>query len=125
MNYEQKERILLFIVYRLTFVAVAGIVTLNHRTQPFIGMEVQTFTIRNRLGLHARAAALLVKTANRFVSEITIEKDGLEVNGKSIMGILMLAASRGSKITLKVEGKDAAQAIKTLGDLIENKFGEE
>ena len=113
------------LIHRLTFVAVAGIVTLNHRTQPFIGMEVQTFTIRNRLGLHARAAALLVKTANRFVSEITIEKDGLEVNGKSIMGILMLAASRGSKITLKVEGKDAAQAIKTLGDLIENKFGEE
>ncbi len=88
-------------------------------------MEIQTFTIRNRLGLHARAAALLVKTANRFVSEITIERDGLEVNGKSIMGILMLAASRGSKITLKVDGRDSVQAIKTLGELIENKFGEE
>jgi phosphocarrier protein HPr len=88
-------------------------------------MEVQTLTIRNRLGLHARAAALLVKTANRFVSEITLEKDGLEVNGKSIMGILMLAAARGSKITLKVEGKDASEAIRTLGELIENKFGEE
>jgi phosphocarrier protein HPr len=89
------------------------------------GMEVQTFTIRNRLGLHARVAALLVKTANHFASEITLEKDGLEVNGKSIMGILMLAASKGSKITLKAEGKDAAQAIKTLGALIENRFGEE
>jgi phosphocarrier protein HPr len=89
------------------------------------GMEVQTFTIRNRLGLHARAAALLVKTANRFVSEITLEKDGLEVNGKSIMGILMLAASRGSRITLKGEGKDSAEAIRALGELIENKFGEE
>jgi phosphocarrier protein len=88
-------------------------------------MEVQTFTIRNRLGLHARAAALLVKTANHFVSEITIEKDGLEVNGKSIMGILMLAASKGSKMTLKVEGKDSAEAIRALGELIENKFGEE
>jgi phosphocarrier protein HPr len=90
-----------------------------------IEMEVQTFTIRNRLGLHARAAALLVKTANRFTSEITIEKDSLEVNGKSIMGILMLAASKGSKITLKAEGKDAALAIETLGELIQNKFGEE
>jgi phosphocarrier protein len=88
-------------------------------------MEIQTFMIRNRLGLHARAAALLVKTANRFISEIIIEKDGLEVNGKSIMGILMLAASKGSKITLKAEGKDSVQAIKVLGDLIENKFGEE
>ena len=77
------------------------------------------------MGLHARAAALLVKTANRFVSEVTIEKDGLEVNGKSIMGILMLAASKGTKITLKVEGKDSVQAIQTLGKLIESKFGEE
>jgi phosphocarrier protein HPr len=88
-------------------------------------MEIQTVTIRNRLGLHARAAALLVKTANRFVSEVTIEKDGVEVNGKSIMGLLMLAASKGTKVTLKAEGKDAAQAIQTLGKLIENKFGEE
>jgi phosphocarrier protein len=88
-------------------------------------MEVQTFTIKNKLGLHARAAALLVKTANRFVSEVSIEKDGLEVNGKSIMGILMLAASKGTRITLKVEGKDAQQAIETLGKLFENRFGEE
>ena len=86
---------------------------------------MQAFTIKNRLGLHARAAALLVKTANKFVSEVTIEKDGLEVNGKSIMGILMLAASKGTKITLKVEGKDSVQALQTLGRLIENKFGEE
>ena len=88
-------------------------------------MEIQTFTIRNRLGLHARAAALLVKTANCYVSNVTIEKDGLEVNGKSIMGILMLAASKGSKITLKVNGKDAAQAIQVLGKLIEERCGEE
>ena len=90
-----------------------------------VGMEIQTFIIRNRLGLHARAAALLVKTANRFVSEITIEKDGLEVNGKSIMGILMLAAAKGSKITLKAEGRDSVQAMRTLGELFENKFDEE
>ena len=77
------------------------------------------------MGLHARAAALLVKTANRFASEVTIEKDGLEVNGKSIMGILMLAASKGTKITLKVEGRDSVQAMQTLSRLIENKFGEE
>jgi phosphocarrier protein HPr len=88
-------------------------------------MEMKTFTIRNRLGLHARAAALMVKTANRFDAEVVIEKDGLEVNGKSIMGILMLAASKGSKITLKAEGKDATQAIRAVGELIENKFGEE
>jgi phosphocarrier protein HPr len=88
-------------------------------------MEIQTFTIRNRLGLHARAAALLVKAANRFTAEVTIEKDGVEVNGKSIMGILMLAATKGSKITLKVDGKDAVQAIQTLSKLIVERFGEE
>jgi len=88
-------------------------------------MEIQTFTIRNKLGLHARAAALLVKTANNYAADISIEKDGIEVNGKSIMGILMLAASKGTKITLKVEGKDEAEAMQTLGQLIENKFGEE
>jgi phosphocarrier protein len=88
-------------------------------------MEIETYTIRNRLGLHARAAALLVKTANRFASEITLEKEGVEVNGKSIMGILMLAASKGTKVTLKAEGKDSAQAMEALGKLIENKFGEE
>ena len=74
-------------------------------------MESQTFTIRNRLGLHARAAALLVKTANGFNANIMIEKDGVEVNGKSIMGILMLAASRGTKITVRVEGNDAVEAL--------------
>jgi len=88
-------------------------------------METEVFTIRNRLGLHARAAALLVKTAHRFTAEVTIEKDGVEVNGKSIMGILMLAASKGTKITVKVDGRDAGQAMQTLGKLIEDKFGEE
>jgi len=88
-------------------------------------MEIQTFTIRNRLGLHARAAALVVKTANRFEAEVIIEKDGLEVNGKSNKGNLMVAVSKGSKNTLKADGKDAAQAIRALGELIENNFGEE
>ena len=90
-----------------------------------VEMEIETFTIRNRLGLHARAAALMVKTANHFDAEVTIEKDGLEVNGKSIMGILMLAASKGSRITLKAEGKDSVQAVRALGELIEKNFGEE
>jgi phosphocarrier protein len=91
-----------------------------------IGMaETQTFTIRNKLGLHARAAALLVKTANHFEADVTVEKDGIEVNGKSIMGILMLAASKGTRITLKIQGKDAAQAIQSLAELIDNRFGEE
>jgi phosphocarrier protein HPr len=88
-------------------------------------MQTETFTIRNKLGLHARAAALLVKAANRFAANITIEKDGIEVNGKSIMGILMLAASKGTKITLKIEGKDEGEALRVLGQLIDNKFNEE
>jgi phosphocarrier protein HPr len=88
-------------------------------------MQTETFTIRNKLGLHARAAALLVKAANHFGANITIEKDGIEVNGKSIMGILMLAASKGTKITLKIEGKDEGEALRVLGQLIDNKFNEE
>jgi phosphocarrier protein len=88
-------------------------------------MEEQVYVIRNRLGLHARAAALFVKTAVRFDAEVMVEKDGVEVNGKSIMGILMLAASKGTRIRLKAEGKESSQAIQTLGRLIENKFGEE
>jgi len=87
--------------------------------------ETQTFTIRNKLGLHARAAALLVKTANHFEADVTVEKDGIEVNGKSIMGILMLAASKGTRITLKIQGKDAVQALQSLAELIDNRFGEE
>ncbi|WP_027715709.1 HPr family phosphocarrier protein [Desulfuromonas sp. TF] len=87
-------------------------------------MEKKDFTIKNRLGLHARAAAQLVQTANRFKSEITIEKDGLEVNGKSIMGILMLAAAQGSRISVAVAGDDAQQALTALGQLIDDGFGE-
>jgi phosphocarrier protein len=87
-------------------------------------MEKKDFKIKNRLGLHARAAAQLVQTANRFKSEITIEKDGLEVNGKSIMGILMLAAAQGSRISVAVAGDDAQQALTALGQLIDDGFGE-
>ena len=83
------------------------------------------FSIVNRLGLHARAAAQLVQTANRFASDVTIEKDGEEVNGKSIMGLLMLAAPQGSIITVKVSGEDAVEAMKVIGVLINDGFGED
>jgi phosphocarrier protein len=88
-------------------------------------MEKRDFLIKNRLGLHARAAAQLVQTANRFKSEVTIEKDGTEVNGKSIMGILMLAAPQGSRISVAAVGEDAEQALTTIGQLIDDGFGED
>ena len=83
------------------------------------------FKIVNRLGLHARAAAQLVQTANRFLADVTIEKDGNEVNGKSIMGLLMLAAPQGSAIHITVSGEDAAEAIQAIGTLINDGFGED
>lgn len=85
----------------------------------------QTFTIKNALGLHARAAAAFVKVANRYGAEIEVEKDGVAVNGKSIMGVLMLAAARGSRIDIRARGADAPEAMEALGRLIEDKFGEE
>lgn len=88
-------------------------------------MIVQEFTIKNRLGLHARASARLVQTANRFRSEVFISKEGEEVNGKSIMGILMLAAPIGAKIEIRVSGDDAEAAFAAISQLIEDKFGEE
>ncbi len=88
-------------------------------------IEKKEFEIVNRLGLHARAAAQLVQTANRFLSDVTIEKDGNEVNGKSIMGLLMLAAPQGSKITVTVSGEDAEEAMKIIGTLINDGFGED
>lgn len=88
-------------------------------------MVERDFLIVNKLGLHARASALLVKTAIRFNSDIKIEREGVEVNGKSIMGIMMLAAAKGSFIKLKIKGEDEAEAMSTLGELIENGFGED
>jgi phosphocarrier protein len=84
----------------------------------------QTFVIVNTLGLHARAAAQLVQIANRFRSEIHVEKDGMNVNGKSIMGVLTLAAAKGSTITVSCEGEDAEHAMTALAKVIENGFGE-
>ena len=83
------------------------------------------YKIVNTLGLHARASALFVKTANRFACEIFVEKDGEKINGKSIMGLMMLAAGPGSKLTLHVRGADAPQAIVELEALVKRKFDEE
>ena len=85
----------------------------------------KTVTIVNRLGLHARAAAKLVTLAAKYQSEVRVSKDGREVSGKSIMGVMMLAAAQGSHITLVAEGPDAAEALDALAALIANKFEEE
>ncbi len=83
------------------------------------------FTIKNKLGLHARPVAMFVKTANKFKSDIIVEKSNETVNGKSIMGMMMLAAGKGSVIKVTAKGPDAEEALKELEQLINNKFGEE
>ena len=82
-------------------------------------------TIANKSGIHARPAAMFVKIANRFGSDIFVEKDGEKINGKSIMGLMMLAAGPGSKVTLHVKGVDAIAAIAELEALVQRKFDEE
>ncbi len=79
----------------------------------------------NKLGIHARPAALFVKAANRFTCDIFVEKDGEKVNGKSIMGLMMLAAGPGSKLLIHAEGPDAAKAIAEIESLVKRKFDEE
>src|SRR3989442_7929950 len=81
--------------------------------------------VSNKLGIHARPAALFVKTANRFTCDIFVEKDGEKVNGKSIMGLMMLAAGPGSKLTVHAQGHDASQALAEIETLIKRKFDEE
>jgi phosphotransferase system HPr (HPr) family protein len=88
-------------------------------------MASREFTIQNKLGIHARPAAQFVKMASRFTCEIQVEKDGEEVDGKSIMGLMMLAAGHGSVISILAEGDDAEAALNALGDLIARKFEEE
>jgi phosphocarrier protein HPr len=87
-------------------------------------MIERSVRIANRNGLHARPAAAIVKLASRFGSDITIVRDDLEVNGKSIMGVMMLAAECGATITLRASGKDAEALLDALADLITSKFGE-
>jgi phosphocarrier protein HPr len=80
--------------------------------------------IKNKLGLHARAAALLVQTANRFSAQITLSKDGQTADGRSIMGVLTLAATQGSKIQVEAVGEDAEQAVKAIEKLVDKRFNE-
>ncbi len=81
--------------------------------------------IMNKLGLHARPAAQLVQKASKFKSEIRLKRHNLEVNAKSIMGVMMLAAELGSKITIIAEGPDEQKAIETIAQIIQSRFGEE
>jgi phosphocarrier protein len=85
---------------------------------------VKRLEIRNKLGLHARAAALLVQTVNRFSAEVKISKDGQAVDARSIMGVLTLAATQGSKIQVEAKGEDAQEAVRAIEKLIEKKFHE-
>ena len=87
-------------------------------------MVERSVTIANRNGLHARPAAEIVKTAAKFKADITLVRDDLEVNGKSIMGVMMLAAEYGSTLVLRAVGADAEAAVAALSTLIESKFGE-
>ena len=90
------------------------------------GLKIKKdLTVRNKLGIHARPAAMFVKTANKFDCDILVEKDGETVNGKSIMGLMMLAAGPGSRLVVVAEGEDAAMAVRELELLLERKFDEE
>src|SRR5215213_10307971 len=89
------------------------------------GIHERELVVTNKLGIHARPAALFVKTANRFDCEIFVEKDGEKVNGKSIMGLMMLAAGPGSKLTVHAQGREASQALAEIETLIKRKFDED
>ena len=89
------------------------------------GFLTQELTILNKSGIHARPAAMFVKTANRFTGDIFVEKDGEKINGKSIMGLMMLAAGPGSKVTVLAKGSDADAAIAELEALVNRKFDED
>jgi len=91
------------------------------------GSEVVTreFLVTNKLGIHARPAAKFVRTANRFSCDICVERDGEKVNGKSIMGLMMLAVGHGSTLTIHANGQDAAQAMAELEVLVQRRFDEE
>jgi phosphocarrier protein HPr len=85
----------------------------------------RTVTIKNELGMHARAATKFVQLAGKYPCEVTVAKDGHEVNGKSIMGVLMLVASKGSTITIRARGSNAEAAVEALVQLVEDRFGED
>ncbi len=87
-------------------------------------MAEKTLVIQNELGLHARAATKLVQLASKYPCDFTVSKDGHEVNGKSIMGVLMLVASKGTTVTLKAKGEKAGEVVAAVAALIDDKFGE-
>ena len=87
-------------------------------------MITRTVIVANKLGLHARPAAMLVTAAAQFESEVFLTKDGLRVNGKSIMGVMMLAAEKGSELTIEVNGPDEESALEEIVRVIESGFGE-
>ena len=87
-------------------------------------MQCQKIVIINRLGLHARASAKFVSLASEFVSEITLKRNGQQINGKSIMGIMMLAAAKGAELELCADGKDEKKAMEALTELVNDRFGE-
>jgi phosphocarrier protein len=93
--------------------------------KPPVKALTKEFVVTNKLGIHARPAALFVKTANQFTADIFVEKDGETVNGKSIMGLMMLAAGPGSRLRVKAEGDDAARALGELEGLVDRKFDED
>jgi phosphocarrier protein HPr len=88
-------------------------------------MEIKKIKLKNKLGMHARAAAAFVKVAEKFKAEICLEYKGETADGKSILGILTLACPYGGELTVKADGVDAPAALDALGKLIENKFGED
>jgi phosphocarrier protein HPr len=104
---------------------IGGEGTTRMDTGPETQPQERTFEIMNKLGLHARAAAQLVRIANRFASDIKIGRDDMEVNAKSIMGVLMLAAPKDTVVTVRADGADATEAMDAIAELILAKFGEE
>jgi phosphocarrier protein len=98
---------------------------LNRRSASAGQKLEKEITIINRLGLHARPAAMFVRIASRYRSEVWVEKEGEQINGKSIMGLMMLAAGQGSKLTIRCEGADADKVMEELEQLIQQKFNED
>ena len=87
-------------------------------------MYSEDVTVENELGLHARPAALFTRAANRFKSEVFVTRDGQQINGKSILGVMMLAAYQGTVLQIQAEGEDEREAVAALVELVKGKFGE-
>lgn len=108
-----------------TCVAESFTANMSKTKKSGLGEITKEMVVTNKLGIHARPAAMFVKKASQFRSEILVEKDGETVNGKSIMGMMMLAAGYGSRLHVHASGEDAAEAIQTLEALLKRKFDEE